>query len=414
VDNGVATTATEKLRKAIIATLRQQGYVVRDGAISFPSENGKDEYRRLQGLAVAKKRASAVPELRKREDRLLQFIADGKEVVPSAVSPRLVPVKRRSEHELLFRYLTLHWSVPVSAGYGRRLRFLIFDDSNGKVIGLLGLGDPVYAMQARDHWIGWNPAAKKANLYHVLDAYALGAVPPYARLLGGKLVALLALSNEVRQAFRAKYGGRRSLIAGASRPPYLALLTTTSALGRSSLYNRIRINGFPFWTSVGYTQGSGEFHFSNGVYADIRSFVCEHCTPTAKDPSWGTGFRNKREVVRKCLSALGLSADLIYHGVRREIFLAPLGRQALPFLCDEASRPCFYDWSAHRLAETFKERWLIPRAERAPDYLQFRREQYRLWSETSRGPGKEQGYGSVGQTVRRPSRCPRRGGAHAD
>lgn len=77
-----------------------------------------------------------------------------------------------------------------------------------------------------------------------MDAYVLGAVPPYSYLLCGKLIAMLALSNEVRKVFHKKYSGHTSLIKKAKRPPFLALLTTTSALGRSSIYNRIRINGF--------------------------------------------------------------------------------------------------------------------------------------------------------------------------
>ena len=189
---------------------------------------------------------------------------------------------------------------------------------------------------------------------------------------------MLACSNEVRQAFRDRYRERQSLINQEIRPPYLALLTTTSALGRSSIYNRIRVNGHRYWTSVGFTQGSGEFHFSNGVYEDLRAYVTRYCDPTAKQEAWGSGFRNKREIIRKGLAKLELSSDLIYHGIRREIFVAPLGREALRFLRGEVSRPCFYDWPAERLSEIFLSRWLYARAKRKPEYRQFRRSEYRL------------------------------------
>ena len=248
------------------------------------------------------------------------------------ISPKVVLVKPDTTDELLFRYAYLHWSIPISAGYGRRLRFLVMDESNNKLIGILGLGDPVYAIQARDRWIGWDRDVKKDRLYHVMDAFVLGAIPPYSYLLGGKLVAMLACSNEVRRAFKDRYRERRSLIKEETRRPYLVLLTTTSALGRSSIYNRIRVGGHAYWTSVGFTQGSGEFHFSNGVYEDLRTYVTRYCDPTAKQEAWGSGFRNKREVIRKGLAKLDLSADLIYHGIQREIFVAPLGWQALRFL----------------------------------------------------------------------------------
>lgn len=212
-----------------------------------------------------------------------------------------------------------------------------------------------------------------------MDAYVLGAVPPYSYLLCGKLIAMLTLSNEVRNAFRKKYSNRPSLIKNVNHPAFLAVLTTTSALGRSSIYNRIRINGFSYWTSLGFTQGSGEFHFSNGVYEKVFEFVRSNCQPTAKHTAWGSGFRNKREVVKKCLARIGLPTELIYHGIKREIFAAPIGKNALRFLRGEVSRPSFYDWKEDYLANEFMNRWLLPRAMRDSSYLEFSREQYRLW-----------------------------------
>jgi hypothetical protein len=368
----------DDLRKRIIGALRVQGYRVHDGVIGIPQDSNKDDFRRMNELAVARKMQKSGPYVKRYEDDLLDYIADGSEVKPTSVSPKIVLVKPDSTDELLFRYAYLHWSIPISAGYGRRLRFLVMDESNNKLIGILGLGDPVYAIQARDRWIGWDRDVKKDRLYHVMDAFVLGAIPPYSYLLGGKLVAMLACSNEVRHAFRDKYKERKSLIAEETRPPYLALLTTTSALGRSSIYNRIRVDGHRYWTSVGFTQGSGEFHFSNGVYEDLHAYVTRYCDPTAKQEAWGSGFRNKREVIRKGLAKLELSAGLIYHGIQREIFVAPLGRQALRFLRGEVSRPCFYDWPVERLSEIFLSRWLYARAKRKPEYRQFRRSEYRL------------------------------------
>ena len=369
----------KKLRKKIITVLEDQGYRVNGDTLELPANCDKNGYRQMHRLAVTKKLAAAAPRIKEHEDRLLQYIANGDEVVPEAISPKLVLVKPNSEHSRLFRYASLHWSIPVSEGYGRRLRFLVFDENNGKLIGLFALGDPVYALKARDNLVGWAAETKKEKLYHVMDAYVLGAVPPYSYLLGGKLVAMLTLSNEVRRAFRERYSGRPSIIKQRIRPPYLTMLTTTSALGRSSLYNRIRIDGFSYWKSVGFTQGWGEFHFSNGVYEDIRAFVKKNCKPTAKQKEWGTGFRNKREVVRKCLLEIGLSLSFNNHGILREIFVAPLGRNSLRFLRGEVSKPCFYDWPSRRLGELFKERWLLSRAERMPNYREFDRESYRLW-----------------------------------
>lgn len=374
------TKAAKKLRRAVLSSLRKQGYEVKHGLVQIPSPADKSVIRKLHGLAVSHRLEATDPALRRKEARLIEFIASGREVCPDRITPRLQIVEPDTENELLFRYASLHWSVPVSAGYGRRLRFLVFDDQNDKLIGLFALGDPVYALHDRDKWIGWSSEPKREKLYHVMDAYVLGAVPPYSTLLGGKLIAMMALSNEVRRAFRNKYFGTKTLINRKKRPPYLALITTTSALGRSSLYNRMRISGFDYWHSVGFTKGFGEFHFSNGVYGAIREFVEDHCEPTAKQAAWGVGFRNKREVVRKCLPKLNLSPDLLNHGIEREVFAAPLGSKSLRFLRGEISRPSFFDWPCQTLAELCMERWILPRAVRRPDFVSFERSQYRLWS----------------------------------
>jgi len=55
-----------------------------------------------------------------------------------------------------------------------------------------------------------------------------------------KRVAMLCASDEVRGAFQQKYGEGESLITGAAADGRLALIATTSALGRSSIYNRLR------------------------------------------------------------------------------------------------------------------------------------------------------------------------------
>lgn len=372
-------SSAKYLRRAILHSLRKQGYTINDGVIQMPENPSKVFFRDLNEMAVNKKLEDAYPHINRYENELIKYIAYGKEVELSKINPKIVCVESGSRDELLFRYLSLHWSIPVSAGYGRRIRFLIYDENNGKIIGLLGLGDPVYSLQARDKMIGFDSEAKSKRLWHVMDAYVLGSVPPYSFLMGGKLVALLACSNEIRNVFRKKYYGRKSIIKNEIRKPFLAMLTTTSALGRSSIYNRIRINGHKYWTSVGFTQGSGEFHFSNGIYEKIHEYVKGNCEPTAKHESWGTGFRNKREVIKKCLADIGLSTNLIYHGIPREIFVAPLGVDSYRFLRGEVSRPRFFDWPAKYLFELFSERWLFGRADRMPQYRDFDRNDYRLW-----------------------------------
>ncbi len=252
------------MKKRLIASLQEQGYVINNNVISLRCGSTKDDFRSVQQHATKKIIEKNEKALRPYENKLITFIANGSDIDPNKIAPELICVRPRSEHERLFRYAATHWSIPVSSGYGRRMRFLLMDKSNGKLIGIFALGDPVFGLRDRDAWIGWDSTNRLNKLYHVLDAYILGAVPPYSQLLCGKMVALATLSNEVRKQFKKKYAKNRPLISKKKKPPILALVTTTSALGRSSIYNRIKVRGTTYWHKIGFTQGSGEFRDNFG------------------------------------------------------------------------------------------------------------------------------------------------------
>ena len=91
---------------------------------------------------------------------------------------------------------------------------LVFDRSNGKLFGLLALADPVFNLRKRDMWIGWDVRTREQMLSHVMDAYVLGSIPPYNRLLGAKFVSLLAASDYTRSVFQRRYSKKRSVILG--------------------------------------------------------------------------------------------------------------------------------------------------------------------------------------------------------
>jgi uncharacterized protein DUF4338 len=367
------------LRDRIIRSLRAQGFRIQGKVILPPKELSKGRIRDLHRTAVIHRIERAKEGLLSRESELLQHIATGGEVTPAKVRPCLVEVRRASREELLFRYASLHWSVPVSSGYGRRLRFLVVDANNEKLIGLIGLGDPVYSLPPRDAWIGWSEADRRARLRNVMDAFVLGAVPPYSFLLCGKLVAMLAASETVRHAFKRKYGGATPLIRRTRHDGRLALITTTSALGRSSVYNRVRLAERPLYHSVGFTKGFGEFHFSNGLYGAIKEFTAKYCEATERHLRWGSGFRNRREVIRKCLPAIGLSSEWTYHGIEREVFVVPLARNARRFLQGRAVRLAWYHDTEVAIFEYFRDRWMLPRASKDPRLSTWSREHWSIW-----------------------------------
>ena len=367
-------------------SLRAQGFSVRNGSIFPPKGLSKDGVRKLHETAAAHKIARARDGLHRKEADLLLHIASGCEVIPTRIHPTLVEVTPGSEEELLFRYASVHWSIPVSSGYGRRLRFLVIDQHTNKLMGLIGLGDPVFNLGPRDDWIGWTPAAHQKRLTHVMDAFVLGAVPPYSFLLCGKLVAMLVVSKTVAEVFKRKYSGACSIIGQRKHDGRLALITTTSALGRSSIYNRVRFHNRPLYQSVGFTRGSGEFHFSNGLYSAIADFAMARCKPTAKQESWGTGFRNRRETIKKCLQALGLSTEWLYHGIEREVFVVPLARNTQEFLQSRHNTLSCYTQSEAEIFEYFRDRWMIPRVSRDNRFMSWSKRDWAIWLDVEQGP----------------------------
>ena len=209
--------------------------------------------------------ASAVP-------RVQDYFASGSEIDVDKVAPRIERVFSGTWQADLFRVASLTWSVPVSSGFGRRLRFLVWDDHNGKLIGIFAIGDPVFNLAVRDNHIEWTANDRALRLVNVMDAYVLGAVPPYNLLLGGKLVACVVRSLDVYDEFRREYGDAKGIISKQKKNPQLLVVTTSSSMGRSSIYNRLKIDGVEYFQSLGYSGGWGHFHIPDKLFVDLRDY----------------------------------------------------------------------------------------------------------------------------------------------
>lgn len=322
--------------------------------------------------------------LGRRWERLLDNFASGSDIRPEAIDPELIPVEAERESGDLFRLATLCWSVPVSRGFGRRMRYLVRDRSNGKLIGVFALGDPVFNLRVRDAWIGWSVNDRRARLVNVMDGYVVGAVPPYAQLLGGKLVASLIGSAEVGEAFAIRYGASTGIISGEQKGARLALVTITSALGRSSLYNRLRLTVPPPDESkgatimelkrLGSTQGYGHFQLSESLFARLRDVLIKEHHAYASGHQYGQGPNWRLRVARVALERLGLSGDLLRHGIARDVYAMPLAANVQDYLAGRAATLTTDQPSVRCIAAAARTRWMVPRAVRCPDYQLIQRE----------------------------------------
>ena len=364
-----------ELRVRIEHELTAAGFVVHEDSLELPVGDSKNTYRKLHYDQRQERLLSSIKTIKTWEEHFISSIAKPDENDIQKIAPRIRPIETVQDRGL-FNYASLTWSVPVSKGFGRRTYFLVEDQQNGKLIGIFALGDPVYNLSVRDKEIGWTQEQKAKRLYNVFDAFVCGAMDPYRQLLGGKLVAMLTTSNEVIELLRQKYDGKRTQISEEIKDSRPALITVTSALGRSSVYNRLRYKERYLLKSHGYTKGFGHFHFSPTLYADLLEVAKEH--PNYAGTEFGAGANWKIRTLRQALTLLGVSNNYMQHGLTREVFLGELASNSMSFLRGETNELDYHFASIEEITEFWKERWLLPRSELKLGISEFNSEKLRI------------------------------------
>ncbi|MBO3056576.1 DUF4338 domain-containing protein [Burkholderia pseudomallei] len=362
-----------RIKRRLRAHLSSLGFErADDGSLVLPGA-GKETVRALhrkQRLEVIARNAEFV---KSQLPALRCHFASGDEVVADKIKPVMQRVSADTWESSLFRLASLTWSVPVSAGFGRRMRYLVWDESNGKLIGLVAIGDPVYNLAVRDNLIGWSVADRAERLVCVMDAYVLGAVPPYNALLGGKLVASLLRTRDVYNDFKDTYGGTTGIISGREKQARLLAITTSSSMGRSSVYNRLKLGGTTYFRSIGYTGGWGHFHIPDDLFEEMREYLRTIQHHYADFHAFGQGPNWRLRTVRAALDALGFKQDMLKHGIQREVFLSELANNSLRILSGHEKRPNLKTLlSTEEVGQAAVERWMVGRAERMPEFRQWR------------------------------------------
>lgn len=304
---------------------------------------------------------------------LRRSIIDGADLDIEKIKPRLIMINKGDKSDLskLFRLGRFNWSIPTSNGFGRRLRFLVWDDYHDSLIGLIGLTDPVFNMKARDEFIGWNAKAREMRLVSVMDAFTLGALPPYSMLLGGKLVASLLNSEDIHSAFNSRYSDSVGTISQQKKHARLAAITTTSVLGRSSVYNRVKLFNKLIIEPIGYTSGYGHFHFNKDLFDTICGVIEENRPEIFYSYQFGQGPNWRIRVIREGLKLLGIDQSIIKHGFKRQIFAHQCYDNSLEYLAKDKPLGKLLARSTDEISSAAIQRWIIPRSERMPDYKNF-------------------------------------------
>ena len=239
---------------------------------------------------------------------------------------------------------------------------LIRDDGikGSPVIGIAALGSSIIHIPDRDKWIGWDTATRTERIIYMMDAYVLGALPPYNHLLGGKLLSYILASNEVREIYKSKYISSTTIIK-QRKASDLVLIITTSLYGQhSSQYNRLKFNGALLYQPIGQTAGYGTLHISTETFNAMRQLLDSNNIHLSH--KFGDGANWRMRMIRTACEAMGLDSETILrHSFKRGLFAIPLTENWKSFLNGTEEVPIFRDLPLDDLVDYWRVRWLEKR-----------------------------------------------------
>lgn len=228
----------------------------------------------------------------------------------------------------------------------------------------------------------------------MLELNVCGAIPPYHEILGGKLVALLAVSPQIIEDYRARYGGRKSEIASklkgedVCRPADLVYVGTTSlySIG-SSQYNRLKIPKDAIgakmdiqWKKLGYTTGYGTLHISRATTQCLKEAMGEN---DKINHVFGEGPSPKMRLLASSIRSLlepshEDTKEFAKHAMSRIVYGAKIACNTSPYMLGIDQTPEFYLDTAdptagtERIIRFWQNRWLAHRIQYPPVFERLR------------------------------------------
>lgn len=352
---------------------------------SYPTLVPPDNYdKETIKRSMSFKRDEIIDKHKKWIDDNIEFarkqLAIGTDVLTSVIDPIIEVCETRQQHKL-FRLLRYYWSSPYSEYVGRRIKLIIRDRAlpNKPVIGIAALGSPIIHIPERDDFIGWDKDTRTKNLIYTLDAYVIGALPPYNYLLGGKLISYILASNEIREIYRKKYQGKVTLTEKRVANKLVGIFTT-SLYGNSSQYNRMKYGNELLYIPIGQTKGFGTLHLSEEtillMIELLKSKGINVGHKFGDGPSW------VMRVIRTAGDILGFDSDfLLKHSFKRNIYFVPLAKEYKAFLNGQTKQPFFNNYTKNDLVDYWKERWLNKRKQNIDiidKVLEFKPEDFKI------------------------------------
>ena len=142
---------------------------------------------------------------------------------------------------------------------GRELRWIVYEKNSKKIIGFIRFGSPTINSKPRNEWLG-QPANLSIFNRHAVMGFAIVPSQPFGyNCLGGKLLALLCLSDDVQNQWQENYGDK------------LVSVTTTSLYGKSKTGGLSQYDRLKHWKKMGYSKGSLSYELTKETEKIRRS-----------------------------------------------------------------------------------------------------------------------------------------------
>lgn len=367
----IDTTKETKLKAKIVKILVDQGFLINPHLRPVSSE--KHAFKAVQQKSRLEQISYHTKFIKSFRNKAQTYCRDACDINPNKIDLELRELKSDTFDDRLFRWWNLvWWTIPYQRPFGRQMRFLLWDKTHDSPFGMVGLQSPILKMSVRDKALEIPNAELDIWVNRSMSAQRIGALPPYNQLIGGKMVALSLTSNEMSKAYKRKYANRVTLIKGRSIDNELLFVTTTSAFGKSSIYNRLKYKKENIAESLGFTQGSGSFHVPQELYAEILDYLFSTGTDISR--GYGHGPSRKLKLLSIAFRRLGLR-EFHFHNIKREFFLIPLVHN-LKGVIKNNERPEHVDHPFSCLVDYWKDRWALPRAKRIPEWRNFKVETF--------------------------------------
>ena len=152
---------------------------------------------------------------------------------------------------------TMPWNMNV----GRLQRFVVANKFDNKFLGVISVASDFISLGGRDKKIGWTyqHRIKERMINHTAMGSSIVPTQPFGfNFVGGKLIALLTVSDFIENIWNRKY---KETLAG---------FTTTSLYGGFSQYSGLR-----YWKKCSSTEGRIPLEPSDECYKQIRTWVRE-------------------------------------------------------------------------------------------------------------------------------------------